>query len=363
MTPGVYLDLPESQYFAAEALGSSDLKKLVRDPAGWWYQSKHNPRYKPDADTKSRILGRALHALLLEGDEAYAARFAIQPDKTAYPDALETMDEMREVLGRAEVEYKKSSKKADLIAYLKHAGFGDQVWDIIRGKYLEQISDPDVTGIDYRDHIGLQHMAELARDHPDVGPAFDPKVGLSEVSVFWHREGEDDILYRARLDRLTPAYIMDLKSMSNWKGKDPVHAAQRQVVEFEYDIQRVFYDEAREALRKHVAENRVFAGGQPVDFRVMESIAAADHWRWIWLFYQVRNDKSGTAPVIIPRMHLKDPSSEVWKGATEKIEFAIANFRKWRDRFGFDEPWVWSVPFEEWDDADLQGLQYKGVPL
>jgi len=43
LQPGLYLDLAEDIYFAQDALGSSDLKNLLRAPFDWWYGSRHNP--------------------------------------------------------------------------------------------------------------------------------------------------------------------------------------------------------------------------------------------------------------------------------------------------------------------------------
>ena len=65
--PGVYLDLPESEYFAADALGSTDLKALERDPLDWWAGSRLNPSVytpKPRADANDSLaLGKAIHTL------------------------------------------------------------------------------------------------------------------------------------------------------------------------------------------------------------------------------------------------------------------------------------------------------------
>src|SRR5262245_8349396 len=68
--PGVYFGLPSAEYHADPSLGSSDLKRLLRSPADYWWSSAMNPDRQPTPDSPAKQKGRALHKLVLEGAEA-----------------------------------------------------------------------------------------------------------------------------------------------------------------------------------------------------------------------------------------------------------------------------------------------------
>lgn len=364
MKPGLYINLDEFDYFQADALGSSDLKKLLRATPDWWYSSRHNVFFEEADDTQARILGRALHALLLEGSQAFDGRFAIEPDPRDYPGALKTTAEIREFIeGMSGEKIPGISKmtKADLVKYAVDAGYGGRVWDHITAAHTQDVFQFQKTPIKANQARALKHMAQLVEDEPTLGPAL--QQGLCEVSVFWHREGEEDILYRARLDSVSPHFTLDLKTLSNWKNRSIADMARRQIEEFEYDIQRRFYDEGRQMMRKFIREGDVYCPDgevlEPRTKKVLQAIAETDHWQWVWLFYQVRDDKAGKAPVMVPRFHR--PEGQVWEQAGLKIEKAIENYRDFMKRFGPDTPWCHIEPVLELEDQDLANLQYKGV--
>ncbi len=362
MKPGLYIDLDEFDYFQADALGSSDLKKLLRAAPDWWYSSRHNVFYEEKDDTEARILGRALHALILEGSQAFEGRFAIEPDPRDYPGALKTTDDIKTFLTEIGVDIPPEAKKlkADLVKFAVDQGYGGRIWDHITAKHTQDVYAFQKTPIKAAQARALKHMAQLVEDEPTLGPAL--RQGLCEVSVFWHREGEKDILYRCRLDSVSPHFTLDLKTLSNWKNRTIADMARRQIEEFEYDIQRRFYDEGRQMMRKFIKEGEVHCPGGELDDRtkkVLQAIAETDHWQWVWLFYQVRDDKAGKAPVMVPRFHR--PEGMVWDQAGEKIEKAIENYRDFMNRFGPDTPWCHIEPVLELEDQDLANLQYKGV--
>jgi len=388
MTPGVYLHLDFSEYLAVDALGSSDMKTLLRAPADWWYDSRYNlDRVRPDRE-KHFILGSALHAILLEGEAAYNAQFSVAPDPREHPHAARTIEDLKTLLDANEIAFQvsKMKKKSDFVELAVEEGLGQYVWDAICEAHTARV-EAGASPLSHAEHNALLHMSALVQSHPEIGPGL--LGGMSEVSVFWHREGADDILYRARFDTLAKTFSGDLKSMSNWQGRDPAHAAIRQIVELEYDIQATLYQEAREELRKFVKAGKVWTGGEDKrlttedDMEKIKAIAASDSWVWIWLFQQLRDD-TGTrpkAPVLIPRFYRPSSIEEIKQSVEEaksgdqsagfdmmtqawlKIEKATANYRSFRDTLGFDTPWMHVDPNHEILDEQLAaaGLAYKGV--
>ena len=385
MTPGVYINLPFENYIAQDAIGQSDLKVLLRTPADWWYKSSFNKdRIEPKRE-KHFILGDALHVTLLETAAVYEERFTVEPDKRDYPNVATTVSDIKGLLDDAEVAYEKSWKKDELVTAASDAGLGDKVWDCIRAKHLEDVKAGKLP-LSAADDRALRHMGKIARDHPQIGPGLG--MALSEVSVFWE---EDGIKRRARFDKIAPQWSMDVKSFSGWQGRDPRSTALRQIVEHEYDIQATWYGDAREKLRDFVLADQVFlhdpnkedslwqglASLSRSDAEKLISIAEADTWQWLWLFYQLRDDTGSRpkAPALVPRFYrpssleeqraaIEEDSFDMMSHARKKIDHAIANFKAYRDQVGFDEAWTDIDPIKEITDEDLAaaGLAYKGVP-
>jgi hypothetical protein len=51
-----------------------------------------NPARPPSFDSAAKQKGRALHKLVLEGEKAFAAAFATEPQPEAHPGCLVTLD-------------------------------------------------------------------------------------------------------------------------------------------------------------------------------------------------------------------------------------------------------------------------------
>lgn len=62
--PGIYPGVPDHEYRAWDALGSTDIKTLATHPAGVFRFRRENPRSSQAFD-----VGRVAHSLILEGDE------------------------------------------------------------------------------------------------------------------------------------------------------------------------------------------------------------------------------------------------------------------------------------------------------
>lgn len=74
MTPGFHNDLAFPEYLALERLSPSGAKLLARSPAHYAWSRAH-----PFPETPALRVGKATHSLALEGREAFAAAFAVEP--------------------------------------------------------------------------------------------------------------------------------------------------------------------------------------------------------------------------------------------------------------------------------------------
>ncbi|MCR5875122.1 PD-(D/E)XK nuclease-like domain-containing protein [Phenylobacterium sp. J426] len=306
---GVYIGLDADRYFAADRLGSTDLTVLHNRPADWFYGSRHNP-YRPERETSEEMaFGSALHVLLLEGEEAYRKSVAIKP--ATYVDA----------------------KTGEVKPWNGNSG--------VCKAWLEQHDRPGVTIISEDADRRVRHMAELIRNHPELGPPM--QAGLSEVSVLW--TNDQGVKLRARFDKLLPRFVVDLKTFGgDAKGRTITDQCLSLVAQRHMDVQRFLYFQARQKMRELIEAGRL-VGGKPQEREWITKVAAVEDWKWCWIFYRRRDDARGYAPIVKPILRSHFDTS--FESGRQKVEVALANYRTFVNRFGLDVPWAVIEPAEE----------------
>lgn len=157
---GVYFGLSEAEYFAEPRIGSTLLRTLIDDPARFWFESYLNPNRK-DKTAKCLREGKIFHKLILEGERALSADFAIAPR------GLHTASKEYKAWAQAQI---RPIIKADDV---------DQALQI--HKYLQKTT---------------------------LGGFF--KGGYPEVSIFWTDENGNN--RAARIDYLKVGQLLDLKT-------------------------------------------------------------------------------------------------------------------------------------------------------
>lgn len=312
---GVYVDLNAERYFAADRLGSTDLAVLHRRPADWYYRSRHNPFYEREA-TDEMEFGSALHLLLLEGEEAYRKGCVVRPSE--YPDA----------------------KTGEMKPWHGGANFCKS--------WMEEHDRPGVHIITEDADRRVRHMAALIQNHPELGQPM--QKGLSEISVLWTHEASG-LRLRARFDKLLPRFVVDLKTFGgNSRGIGLTQECLWLVKDRHMDVQRFMYFLARQAMADLIARGKLF-GATPQQAEWLAKVAAVEDWRWCWIFYRRRDDQKGHAPIVKPiyRSHF----DATFESGRQKFETALANYRTFVDRFGFDVPWAVVEPGEEPPDHSM----------
>src|SRR3954447_1872247 len=84
--PGIYFDLPEEIYHAAEGLSCSGIKHLTVSKLNYWHKNL-NPHREPEDDKGARRFGKAVHSLALE-PERFHRTFALELSPEDHPGAL-----------------------------------------------------------------------------------------------------------------------------------------------------------------------------------------------------------------------------------------------------------------------------------
>ncbi len=331
---GLYLHLPEEAYFAQRRLGSSDIVKLFQQREGWWWSSHLNTR-RVEKPKEALNFGKALHAAVLEGVDAYASRFAVAPDKADFPDLCVTIDEIKAALDEAGVTYPSRATKPILVDGAAAAGI--PVWDAILAAFDEQRGALDA--ISSTEDWQIRMMARLIHEHGEIGPlfAFGPEhVPLAEVSILWTTD--DGIRRRGRLDGMLPTATGDLKSLGNWSGRPLSFEAGKIANDRGLDIQMADHHVARRKAYEFIVAGNVH-GATPEEHAWLKRFPTeAPHWGYFWIFFQKPDDVNGRAPVIFPWW--EDFGDELHRFGHRKLHSALQTYRRCMSEHGAHEPWT-----------------------
>lgn len=179
-------DLPEVDYFANPRLSQSQAKTLLANPARYRWELTAPREHRPTFD-----VGHAAHTLILGNGAPIAT---IEVDARRGKAWTEPADE-----ARANGDTPLTRKESDAVHAMRDAVY---------------------------DHPGARALLELD--------------GEPEKSVLWD---DEDVACRARLDRLSPGLILDVKTAADASPDGFAKSA----ANYGYDIQHVAYTRAVEA--------------------------------------------------------------------------------------------------------------------
>jgi len=381
---GIYIDLPNLDYLNDWALSYSAFKTLLSSPPDWHWESPFNIiEDKLRRSTPALRFGEALHCALLEPPEMFPRRFGTPPNAKSHPKALRTLEHIKDRL--AQLELRRTGNKDELIDRLLEHDPHAQILDVIVDKW----KGLGLTPLDEEDIAKIRLMVALAKRHPALDQAFSG-VGLSEVSVFWTEELAPGltIRQRARFDRLKKRASIDLKSFSNWQGRDFQKALLREAALRMYDLQAAHYDVARRKARDLMAEGKVYLcfpmliereedegrrlarwtdhtgevhhqllqkGEEPetiiipapeATLALAQEVLGSEAWKWMWIFY--KTDGAPTAqPVVLDR------ETKAFTRGLEYRERALSQWVHYAGMFGLTQMWIrldpiWSPTEEDW---------------
>lgn len=365
---GVYINLPNLDYLNDWALSYSAFKVLNSSPPDWWWESVFNIlEDKVQKNTPALRFGSALHCGLLEPSEELGRRFGIKPseDHPDYKDHARTIPDIQAAIKALGNKPTSGAKKAQLIEELLELDPSAKILDVAVDEWKRQ----GFTELTEEQFTKLRLMMRMADQHPHLKNAFTG-VGYSEVSVFW--TGDDNIRQRARFDRLKPKASIDLKSVSNWQGREFKTALLREAALRQYHLQAAHYDVARHEARRLLAEGKIYfcaevlltdaeiesinaeriAQGEEDDllepgakrtvFRgptedelvVLNEVIGSEKWEWVWVFY--KTDGAPTAqPIRLNRDNL------AFGVGQEKRREALAHFVHYREMYDLKPGQMW----------------------
>lgn len=295
--PGVYFGLDEETYHADPSLGSSNLKTLAKNPSSYWFTSHMNPRRPADKDTPARIRGRAVHQLVLYGEDHFDGNFmrgAVHVDDMTPAE-------------------KSAATKAANIAAAK------------AGK----------TALNAEVYDNIVIASAMIAKNPKLATAL--RNGMNEVSIFWQEQATSPVTgeivtipLKARYDCLKPRGIGDLKSITNMHDKPFDRCCIESISNYRYDVQAKHYLNARPLLSKFIMEGRVFGDHDPA---FLKRVTVAKSWGWQFVFWQAEG-----APITFSKsLSPGNPLLELAEGVLIK---AKENYVEYMERIGPNEMWL-----------------------
>ncbi|MFC0633252.1 hypothetical protein [Brevundimonas balnearis] len=345
---GIYFGLDEEAYHAHPALGSGDIKRLYISPIQWQFERLRDFRASiglgddEDAeDSAAKRFGKAVHTMVLEGPEVFAARHCVEP--TPPEGLLKTVEEMRDAIRESgltpptDMPAPSKWKRPDFVHVCRALGIGPLSDDWADGRE-RVIAGREVVSERWFATIRLIGSMLDAERASLGGKSIRSAVltgGHPEVSVIW--TADDGVRLKARFDYLRIKASVDVKTFACPDGREVIDAFASAVHRFGYDMQAAHYGLAREAIPALVEAGAVYRGPgeepQSSDLTFIRRVAEHPKAAWTWVTIQT----VGCPEVDVCEL---PSSSLVLASAQCMVRDARDAFRRYRDRFGDDALWV-----------------------
>lgn len=384
---GIHFNMPEEEYHELPCASKTHLVHLTGSPTIFWAQGWINREKVLDEREKIadairkekvyRLEGKAYHAMILEGRQAYEDRFHVAPDPREYPKALRLADEIKQAIverngkpvSSVDVQDQpgktRRATKDDWVEQLVRMDRSVEVWDDIVARAERIAGGRALISVDTDRQIRI--AARMIAQDPQLVKAF--KGGYPEVTLVW-RDPRQGVLMKARVDYLKLRLAVDLKTFQNTQKRQIRRAIIRAISENNYAFQPAVYlqgiDEVRKLVRRHGASAIHFHGDlaegpKSVDEggEACEAMEFALRWamvtepdRWLWVFQQ-----KGEAPVT--RGYYHPLGSSYHSIAVQTMVEAVRTFRRCAEIYGND-PWL---DLEEIDDLTEDELPLWGLDI
>lgn len=330
---GVVFGMAESDYLAVPALSNTGIRNLLVSPLDFWARSWMCPD-REDERSDEMILGRAYHARILEGRNAFLARYAPMLDKADFPDALVTVEDIKAAL--ATFGAKVGGKKDELIDRLLGLDPTAQVWDRVVAEH-EGVHEGK-TLLYPKTMAKIEYSAAMIEKHPDLSRCFTG--GYPEVAVFWW-DRETGVPMKAKLDYLKVKAVVDLKTFGNPYMKPLDRAIATAMASGRYHIQAATYLDAAAQLPRLISAGDVEG---EADQTFLDALVDGEPHRFVFVF-----QATGPAPVAIGKELPRGLVMDCGKTAMQQAQWKFAEC--WR-KYGID-PWVDDRPIGAFDDSEF----------
>lgn len=274
---GIYFGLSETEYFAEPRIGSTLLRTLIDAPGKFWFESYLNP-LKKEKNKACLNEGKIFHKILLEGESALYADFAIAP-KNLHP---------------ASSAYK--------------AWRDQQIRPIIKEDDVKE---------------ALRVLRYLTGQGAVLRSFFSD--GYPEVSILW--TDENGLKRSTRIDYLKIGQLIDVKTFENWSNDKDF--CSNYFWKYKVFVQLQDY---MNALK--MARTLPVVKGTAAQKRFWAECAKVSDWL-SWVCFISRENPQYRLKTFSP---MKCP--EIYKAGNQMIKSAYDNFEKYLARFGIANAWI-----------------------
>jgi len=324
--PGIYYDVPATEYHAAPGLSNSGMKDLAISPLRYWHLHINPNRESKESDAMD--LGTAFHCAVLE-PEKFASSYVRSIAAADYEGCLITMDDLREWAKGQGITFT-ARTKADMVkviqTFCRNQGVAEPpILDILRQAHTAQHQGK--TELSREEWDRVHGMAEALRSEKSIAPIL--KEGRAEVCVF-ARDPATGVLLKSRLDWISDATTVDLKSFSQKNGRSIDRSVTAAIAYESYYRQGYFYTLLRSlhGVKKQKSVMAFVESDTPHEVRIKEFTPVA----------------LGEANVY-------------WGRAKLEVQSLIKTYAWYQKEFG-TAPWRAAQTIEVLRDEELPNLAY-----
>ena len=230
------VEMTNAQYHSGPGISKSMLDAIAVSPLNYWDQYI-NPNREPREFKHCFAVGDGTHKLVLEPgtfEETYAVGF----DKSLHPDALNTVDDLKQALNKRGIPARGS--KPELIRMLLEDDPNAKIMAVLEDEHNKRMEGKlPIPATDYKNMLAMLHAVNT--HHTAAGLVRNAYV---EQSYFW--EDPEGMLRKCRTDMITwdGQFVVDLKTT------DDVSEAGfgRTIAQRRYDVQAAWYLDILHAL-------------------------------------------------------------------------------------------------------------------
>lgn len=366
---GIYFGLPDEAYHAIPRLSASGIKLLEVSPLDFWTESWMNPAREPEGETTpAKRLGKAYHKLLLEGDAAFDASYAVGPDEADYPNAIKGGKALKEKC--KDLGLKQSGTIEDMCMRIHEADPVVELWPDILAEFKEIMGEREpLTKAQWRE---IQIVRLVLGHMPKLRGAFTG--GMPEVTLLW-TDPDTGVRLKSRADYLKhrgkTAAILDLKSFGNIMQRPIETIPGEEIGRNGYFVQPVIYDAGRRAIgalyRLHGMDIVHTVTGQEPSKTWLDAVLTATECRFSFVFVQ-----TGGIPNIVAADFIEAQTfgkggysmNEYWRKGRAQFRNGVRRFRDCQAIYG-DDMWVSEVRHRALTDMDFKpwALEYTSDDL
>jgi exodeoxyribonuclease VIII len=229
-------------YASIEALNWSTLRHLATSALLLQWRADH-----PQPDSRAMMLGRAIHCAVLE-PERWASDYIVEPDfgnlnsNAAKAERAAWLAEIApgQLVARPCFDARKKDDKAARAAFF--TGLPEGATVVVGDEDAVDLLGAGVEVLPADDHALATRCAEAVRSHPVAADMLSG--GRAEEIVTW-TDDEFGIPCKARMDFITPRFVLDLKS----SRADSLRAISREFAGRMYHGQLAMYHDGAVAAR------------------------------------------------------------------------------------------------------------------